>query len=107
MKMMLTGSVGQPETVGPRVSVEGVEGGDGGAHGRGRVFVVLEGEPEDADQVDEVGDGQRRQIRVGGGAHPAPGQHHHRHHVAEQADGPDDGQQHLHRRKRGKRQITA
>lgn len=81
--MILTCGVNDPEQEPPELPVPVELGGL-------VVRVVLEGECVQEHQVDEVGDGQGGQVRVGGGGHTRSCQHHHRdkvtHHSHQQHD---------------------
>ena len=68
---LLTGSVGEPETVGPSVGIE-----IGQWQVLSDVRVMAKRQPKDAQQVDEVCDGKSCQVGVGRRAHSATSQHH-------------------------------
>lgn len=70
--MILTCGVDDPEQEPPELPVPVELGGL-------VVRVVLEGECVQEHQVDDVGDGEGGQVRVGGGGHTRSCQHHDRH----------------------------
>lgn len=55
------------------------------------VRVMFEGECPDEDQGEDVGDGECREIGVGGGGHAGPSQHRHCHQVPQHPHGAEHG----------------
>lgn len=69
----LTGGICEPETVRPGVGVDGTQ-----HRVLFNVRVVTKGEPKDANQIDQIGNGKSRQVGVGWRPHSPPRKNHFR-----------------------------